>query len=245
MIPHEPTRSLPSGRDEAPTRRDVLRSAALGFGSAGLVAALAACGRSSGAATATGDDNRAENLGFYGTVLAEPLAKPTVVFTDTDGRAFDIASRTRGRLALLLFGYTSCPDVCPVHLSTLAATLKRVDGAAADTIVMFVGVDTARDTPRAIADFVHGRDPQFVGLTASPTDIDAALKELHLPSVVIGKPDSTGAYSVGHPSQILAFTPDDLCHIVYPFGTLQQQWATDLPKLLDYRWPAQRPAGAG
>lgn len=215
-------------------RRAFLRTAgaaALGvFGAA----SLASCGGGSDGGAATNED---DNLGFAGTVLGYPLPRPTAAFVDTAGNAFNVATETAGKLTLMLFGYTSCPDVCPVHLNVLASTLEDLHGREARTKVIFVGVDTARDTPEVMRTYLDQRSPDFIGLTAAPEVIDEALKQLMLPGVIIGEPRADGSYVVEHPSQILAFTPDDLCHIVYPFGVRENEWRTDLPRLLDYEWP--------
>jgi protein SCO1/2 len=178
-----------------------------------------------------------DDQGFQGTVLADPLPKPTVVFTDTAGEPYSIPERTAGRMALVLFGYTNCPDVCPVHLNIIATALQEVRLEGGVPEVIFVGTDTARDTPARMREYLDDRDRRFVGLTASPEQIDAALAELRLPPVVID-PEGTGAenYAVGHPSQIMAYSPDDLCHVVYPFGTRQQTWVEDLPRLESFDW---------
>lgn len=214
------------------SRRDLLRMG-LALGGMGAVGSLAACG--------DGGDDVADdfNLGFAGTVLGDPLPKPSILFTDTAGRPYDVAAETAGQLTLMLFGYTSCPDVCPVHLSILASTLARISGRAKATNVIFVGVDTARDTPEAMREFLDNRDRDFVGLTAAPADVDAALAELNQPGITIGEPDEAGQYTVGHPSWIFAYTPDDLCHVQYPFGVVEQEWARDLPRLLTFDdWPS-------
>ena len=211
-------------------RRTFLRAGGLAaLGAAGL----AGCGSGDGADAAADDDN----LGFAGTVLGIPVAKPTIAFTDTSGSPYDVSTETAGKLTLMLFGYTSCPDVCPVHLNILASTLADLTGPAAKTKVIFVGVDTARDTPQVIRTFLDKRDKEFIGLTADPAVLDDALRQMQLPSVIIDPPRPDGSYVVEHPSQILAFTPDDLCHIVYPFGVREAAWKQDLPRLIDYEWP--------
>lgn len=213
-------------------RRTFLRSAGLGALGLGAGSWLSACGPD--AEDAALDD---DNLGFAGTVLGYPVVKPSIDFVDTSGAAYDVAAETAGQLTLMLFGYTSCPDVCPVHLNILASTLEDLTGPASKTKVIFVGVDSQRDTPEAIRTFLDKRDEEFIGLTADPAVLDDALTEMQLPSIIIGEPRPDGTYVVEHPSQILAFTPDDLCHIVYPFGVREAAWKQDLPRLLDFDWP--------
>lgn len=199
------------------------------------MAILAGCGASGDASV---PEN--ENLGYGGRVLPQPLEKPTIVFTDTSLQPYDFAVETEGQMALLFFGYTSCPDICPVHLGILSAAFDdlRLDGGRPD--VAFVGVDTARDTPERLRTYLDGFGPQFIGLTATPSAIDEALGQLNMPSVVIDAEGKGSDYIVGHPSQILVFTPDNLCHITYPFGTRQQAWEEDLPRLENQIWSANQ-----
>jgi hypothetical protein len=63
--------------------------------------------------------------------------------------------------------------------------------------------------------------------------------EVGVPPPVIEPADSEGNYSVGHASQILVYTPDNLCHIEYPFGVRQQDWINDLPRLATRQWPTK------
>lgn len=200
----------------------------------GGAAALGGTGLLSGCAAGTsGNDG-----GFAGIPVQPPLAKPTTVLLDLHGAPYDMAARTAGALSLLLFGYTSCPDVCPRHLGILADTLADLTGPASRTNVIFVGVDTARDTPERMTGYLAHFDKDFIGLTGEPSAIAAAMTELRLPAVTFDTPDSHGDYTVGHPSQILAFSPDNLAHLAYPFGTRQQSWATDLPRLAARDWTA-------
>ena len=212
-------------RLDALSRRQVMIG--LGVGLAGLVGA---CARDSGSA------EDAEAAEFAGILLGEPLAKPTQLFTDTSGAPFSFAEATEGQLSLLFFGYTSCPDICPVHLGIISRALERIDGPAGKALLAFVGVDTARDTPEVMRTYLDRFDEDFVGLTASDAVIEEAQVALNLPPVVIEPPDADGGYNVGHASQVLVFTPDNLCHLVYPVGTRQQDWMADLPRLLTKEW---------
>lgn len=217
------------------TRREAVRRLGLaGVAAGGVALGGFGAGCSDGSSRdATAND---ENLGFAGTVLDPPFAKPSTTLQALDGKPFDFAAATSGKMSLLMFGYTSCPDVCPRHLGILAETLEDLTGPAAKTNVIFVGVDTARDTPTVIREYLDNFDERFIGLTGTPETIEQALVELKLPAVTIGKPDATGGYAVGHPSQIFAFGPDDFAHVMYPFGTRQQDWAKDLPRLITEDW---------
>jgi cytochrome oxidase Cu insertion factor (SCO1/SenC/PrrC family) len=77
----------------------------------------------------------------------------------------------RGKLVVLYFGYTYCPDVCPTELQSISLALDKL-GAAADTVQpLFITVDPGRDTPTRLADFVSSFHPRLIGLTGSPAEI--------------------------------------------------------------------------
>lgn len=215
--------------DVGVTRRRVLQAAGLAatFGTAGVA----------GCSNTEGSDADDDNLGFEGIVLGYPLARPVADFVDTAGDSYNISERTAGKLTLMLFGYTSCPDVCPVHLSVISNALEKLSGPAAKATVIMVGCDTARDTPQVLRTYLDKRNEDFVGLTADATVIDDVLEDLQLPPIVIEPPAEDGSYVVGHPSQILAYTPDNLCHILYPFGVRAADWLQDLPRLQTFDWP--------
>jgi protein SCO1/2 len=198
-----------------------------------LPAALASCGGRSGSA----DGGEGNPYGLRGRVLSEAKAKPEFVLTDTRGEPFDFARETDGYLTLLFFGYTHCPDVCPVHMANIAAVMRELPpSVAARMKVVFVTTDPARDTPERLREWLDNFDPSFVGLTGDTADIGAAERALGLPAAELGDADSTGSYFVGHAAAVVAFTPDDRAHVVYPFGTRQVDWANDLPKLLTISW---------
>lgn len=202
---------------------------------AALVIALAAS-TLAGCGAAPQDGARDEGLaeGFRGMVLPRPIPKPDFTLTDTEGEPFDFRAETDGRLTLLFFGYTSCPDVCPVHMANLAAVIDGLPRPLQHRIaVVFVTVDPERDTPERIREWLDAFDPRFIGLRGSRAAVDSILSSLQLPTAVLEEPDADGDYLVGHPSQIIAFTADGVARVLYPFGTRQADWAYDLPRLLE------------
>ena len=195
---------------------------------------VAACGGGGGGASALGES--AEAYGYSGALLSDPVPRPSLHLTTTEGEPYDFATETQGELALLFFGYTSCPDVCPVHLEILGRALEDLRGPGADVTVVFVGTDPARDTPEVVREFLDTFDRDFVGLVGTPDELDAATAEMGLAPITYTEPDDEGRYAAVHPSQIWVFTPDDRSHIVYTFGTRAQQWVDDLPGLATETW---------
>ena len=174
----------------------------------------AACGRPAA-------DRPLSPGGFVGAELIPPRPKPEFVLTGTDGY-----------LTLLFFGYTHCPDVCPVHMANIAAVLKRLPVDVGRAVrVVFVTTDPARDTQARLRQWLDAFDPSFIGLTGTPTQLEQVQTAA---GVLPAEPDTTAGpdYTVGHAAQVIAYTPDNLERVMYPFGTRQADWAHDIPLLV-------------
>lgn len=176
--------------------------------------------------------------GVHGALLDEPIPRPAFTLTDTDGEPFAFAEATAGRPTLLYFGYTSCPDICPAHLARIAAAMREADLDGDDLTVVFVTADPARDDPARLAAYLAAFDTDFVGLTGSSEEVAAALAAVGQPAPRIFDEREDGAYEVSHPSQVIAFTPDDRAHVVFPFGTSHEGWVADLPRLVQGELPS-------
>jgi len=195
-------------------------------------AALGSCSLNRGS---TPDDSaeKPETGKWAGDELDPAWDKPDVSFTDLDGNPFPFREATKGKLTLLFFGYTNCPDICPVYLSTLASAREAIGtGPGSKPDVYFVGVDLPRDTPDVVKTYLKNIDPTFMGLTGSEAVINGALAEVKAPPIELGPADSEGNYEVGHASWATVYlAKDDLGHRRYPFGVRQQDWVRDLPRL--------------
>jgi protein SCO1 len=174
--------------------------------------------------------------GYRGIATESVLEKPRVVLTDTEGRPFDFVRDTEGRVALLFFGYTECPDICPVHMTNLGAVLNDLPRDMRERfVVVFVTTDPEHDTPERMREWLDRLGRGFVGLTGSQVEVEAMQRELGLP-VAVKIEREKGQYTVAHAAQILAFTRDGTARIQYPFGTRQADWAHDLPRLAEEEW---------
>lgn len=204
----------------------------------GALAVRAGDGGSTGPADATAgaatDESATDDDGWRGTALGTAQPRPSFTLTDTAGRPYDFAAETRGRLTLLFFGYTSCPDVCPIHMATLAGALDQP--GVPEPIVVFVTTDPERDTPAHLRDWLDNFSPDFVGLRGTAEQIRAAEVAAQVPPSMRGTGEGDD-YEVGHAAQIIAYTPDDQAHVVYPFGVRREDWIADLPRL-PTAWPA-------
>ncbi|HWH53511.1 MAG TPA: SCO family protein [Gemmatimonadaceae bacterium] len=175
--------------------------------------------------------------GLRGVKLSPVRPKPEFTLDDTHGQPFHFAADTRGMATLLYFGYTNCPDVCPTHMSNIAAALKKMPAdEQARVRVVFVTTDPARDTAQALRAWLDNFDKRFIGLRGSLDSVNAIQAQLGLPPAAMEAMDAHGAgprnYGMGHAAQVLAFSADDSLRAEYPNGFSSADWANDLPKLL-------------
>jgi protein SCO1/2 len=135
------------------------------------------------------------------TELPESRPLPDVRFVDTAGREAHFRD-FEGNFTLLFFGFTNCPDVCPLTLSLLAQVRAEVASRAPRFTprVLFVSVDPNRDTPQRIAAYLNNFDPEFAGVTAGDEALAPLLAAL---GVAVEKHDHGGAnYNVVHNSAV-------------------------------------------
>ncbi len=144
------------------------------------------------------------------------------------GGSFELTDQTglrrtdadfRGKLLVLYFGYTYCPDVCPTELQSISLALDMLGAAAAEaTQPLFITVDPVRDTPARLSDFVSGFHPRLIGLTGSLAEIRktaTAYKTFFAKHSIVGSGDysvdHTGfIYLVGKDGRYLGFLPPGL-----------------------------------
>ncbi|MGD0490786.1 MAG: SCO family protein [Steroidobacteraceae bacterium] len=143
-----------------------------------------------------------------GSVLSPRRSLPNFSLIDQQGHAFG-PEDLRGRWSFLFFGYTNCPDFCPTTLATLAAMEKqlRASGAALRPRVIFVSVDTKRDTPAQLAKYVPYFDPEFVGVTAADQPTIADFAQQFGVAVLLSTPKADGSYTVDHTAGIFVVDP--------------------------------------
>jgi len=173
---------------------------------------------------------------YRGGLVAPPLPKPRFVLTDTSGVPFDFWNRTQGSVTLLFFGYTYCPDQCPMHMSNAGVALKKLPSGIADQVkLVFVTTDPARDTPVQLRRWLDNFDKHFVGLTGTEAALEAVQKAAGVPPAHKTEPRN-GNYSIAHSNFVVAYTKDNLAHVIYPGGVSKDDWIHDLPLLIKETW---------
>lgn len=193
-----------------------------------LVAAsvlLVACGSSE-------DDTGAGDR--EGVRIAEDRPRPDFVLTDTSGDRFDFREETAGHLTLLYFGYTNCPDVCPIHFANIAGGLDQVPADVAREVrVIFVGVDPPRDSPERLREWLDHFDTSFIGLTGTDEELVAAQAASGVPPAVREPDPGDGKYAVSHAGWVFGYTPGDEETWQFPLGVRQQSWARLIEQLTE------------
>ena len=174
---------------------------------------------------------------FRGGLVTPPLAKPQFTLIDTSGVPFDFRRETQGYVTLLFFGYTHCPDECPLHMASIAMGLRQIPEVVRDRVkIVFVTTDPARDSPAVIRAWLDHFDPRFVGLTGDAATIDAAQRAARVPAtskILLANKN----YQLAHASFVLAYTKDNMAHVIYPGGITARDWIHDLALLVSEDWP--------
>lgn len=113
----------------------------------------------------------------------------------------------RGKIVMLYFGYTHCPDVCPITMARLAAVMQKLGTSADNVRIVFVSVDPARDTPALLHRYVTAFDPHASGLTGAPDQIESLAKRYRV-AYEAEKKNANGNYDVTHSSAVYIFDKD-------------------------------------
>ena len=186
----------------------------------------------------SGNDG-ASSTGYRGTILPQPRAKVEFTLTDTEDEPFNFVDETAGFVTLVFFGYTYCPDVCPIHMANIGTVLEDLTFELRQQIkVIFITTDPERDTPERLRTWLDNFDASFVGLRGTQEEVNEIAVSLGLPPSVRVESEDEG-YQVGHSAFVMAFTKDNRAHVIYGFGTRQADWAHDLPKLVVETWNAE------
>ncbi|MFH9981621.1 SCO family protein [Streptomyces sp. NPDC017179] len=167
------------------------------------------------------------------TVLDQPFEKPDLVLTDTQGKKYDLREETAGHPTLVYFGYTHCPDACPLTMSNIAVAKKALPKAQQDDLrVVFVTTDPDRDTPAELGKWLKGIDPQFIGLTGDFSTIQAGARTLGI-SIEPTTKDKNGKLVSMHGTQVIAFSPKtDAGYVLYGEDATVDDYTKDLPRIV-------------
>jgi protein SCO1 len=171
----------------------------------------------------------------FAGVAPDPIS-PAADFalTDETGQPFKL-SELRGKWVLLAYGYTHCPDVCPLTLAHLRDVKQIVDPNGDQVQVVFVTIDPERDTPGIMHKYVGHFDqlfPQkFKGLSGTPAEIAAAAKPYNV-KYEKKETGSADGYSMAHTAEVYLIDPQFNWRMTFPFGVKAEEIAADLQTLM-------------
>ncbi|MFF4603955.1 SCO family protein [Streptomyces sp. NPDC001339] len=208
-------------------RRRTLIASAL---TAAAALSLTACG---------GDENKPAAVVSGGTTakpivtLDKPLEKPDLELTDTNGEKYDLLEKTKGHPTLIYFGYTNCPDVCPMTMGNIAVAVKQLPEAQQkDLRVVFITSDPERDTPAALKKWLAGINKDFIGLSGKFDTIQTGARSVN---IGIEKPvkKKNGEVVSTHGAQVLLSSPkDDKIHWMGMQDANADNYTAALPKVV-------------
>ena len=206
--------------DASRTRR--IFAAALGAGAIAAATLWFASGRPSGWLGTPRADV------FHGRDVSDENWDADFALSDPSGRLMTLRD-FRGKVVLLAFGYTHCPDVCPTTLAKFAQ-VRRLLGAGGQRVqALFVTVDPARDSPQLLASYVPSFDPTFIGLRGSLAQTDAAVASFHATYQII---EQRGEIEVDHTASTYLIDASGKLRVIEPYDGTARELADDVLTLL-------------
>lgn len=167
---------------------------------------------------------------FHGTVINPPLPVTDFSLQTANEEVFRL-SEQKGKIVLLFFGYTSCPDVCPVTLATFKQVNDNLGEDAQKVRFVMITADPDRDTPDKVAEYAARFNPEFIGLSGDMTALASIWKELGV-FVEKQESDSAAGYLVSHTASVYVLNQSGSLFMTFPYGTTATEIADDIRQIL-------------
>jgi len=136
----------------------------------------------------------------------------------------------KGKVVVVFFGYTQCPDVCPTTMSELSAAMKELGAGASEVQVLFVTVDPERDTQDLLSQYVPAFNPSFLGLRGTREELEATAKSFKV--FYQKNPSPSGGYTMDHTAGSFVFDKQGRVRLLVPYGAGPKVYVHDLAELL-------------
>lgn len=172
-----------------------------------------------------------QRIQLHGFVFDPPETVADFTLTDENNQPFRLSDH-KGKVVLLFFGYTHCPDVCPGTLAVWKEAHSLLGDAAAETRFVFVTVDPERDTPERLAMHVNAFSPDFIGLTGTPEALQPVYDAFHIAYEKDTESDTAVEYLMGHTAAVMVVDPEGRLRSMLPFGVTGEDVAADVRALL-------------
>jgi protein SCO1/2 len=168
---------------------------------------------------------------FRGTSYGEPYPQAAEIeLTKSNGEIFRL-SEQKGKIVLLFFGYSACPDVCPTTLAELRLVMEELGGKTSGVQVVFVSVDPERDTPEKIQQYVAHFNPNFIGLSGSPEDLQIIWDDYGVFREIV-ESESAFGYIINHTARTYLIDQNGSLRLSYGFQTPVEDMVHDIEILL-------------
>jgi len=167
---------------------------------------------------------------FKGTQFDTPIPVPNFELVDSNNQPFHLKD-VAGNVALVFFGYTFCPDVCPLTLVDVKTAMNKLEGKE-KVKVIFITVDPDRDTPEAMRGYLDNFDPEYIGLTGDYEQIQQVMKPFGAFAQKEEVSESAAGYLVSHTARLYLINPNQELILTYPFGFEADDLRSDLTHLL-------------
>ncbi len=167
---------------------------------------------------------------YRGTLIDPPLPMADFQLTDHNGNAFRL-SETKGNLVLLFFGYTYCPDVCPITLAEFKQIRESLGKQADKVRFIFITVDPQRDSPQVLAKHLRNFDPNIIGLTGEEEELATVWKQFGAYREIRLQEGSEN-YLVDHTARIYVLDANQSLILTYPYDIGAKNLLEDVRHLL-------------
>lgn len=168
---------------------------------------------------------------FRGVTLDPPKEAPDFTLTDFDGKPFQLSDH-RGKVVILFFGFTNCPDMCPAALSDMAAARRKLGADAEKVQGVFVSLDPDRDTPERLKRYVTAFDPTFIGVRGSETELAPVVKDYGVTYMRRDLPGSALGYTIDHSTFIYVIDASGRWRLLFTHGMPVDDIVSDLRYLV-------------
>lgn len=169
---------------------------------------------------------------WNGAAYEPPRKGIEFTLTNVDGEQMS-TSELEGKVVLMYFGYTNCPDFCPTTLRDFLRVKQDLGDQADEVAFMMVSVDPARDTPAVMKEFLEFYDPEFIGLTGTEEDLVPIKQEFGIISDPGEATPETGSYFVDHSTKTYVLNQDGELALEYAWGTTADDITEDVKHMLD------------
>lgn len=183
---------------------------------------------------ATAPAGGAEQPALKSGVFDPPRAAPEFTLPASTGSEFKLESQ-RGKVVVLGFGFSHCPDVCPVTLAVLARVRKQLGEFAGDMQVIYVTVDPERDTPERLREYLGYFDKNFIGVTGTPAQLSAVREAYGILATRAENKDAPDGYLVHHSTYVYLIDRAGMLRALVPYGKSADDIAHDMKILLQER----------